>query len=169
MPMGARMRGYLQLAIFITIFAGAAHAADDDIFFSRKVFSDAGDEVSIAGTVTGEGIGYPNNSTRITCIRARNECAVVSVEQIGFNQIGSIQIPFYLPITRWTDQEIIAGEMPPFAGCERTTIFITRKTQTVLWVQEPANQGYAFCEHSDSRVQRWTVEDSPGAKRFSVK
>jgi hypothetical protein len=163
------MRRSSQLAVVLTICAGAAHAADDDILFSGKLFHDAGEVIRITGTLTGDGIAYPNNSYSIICIQGQRECLVTYAEQIGLMQVGRIEYPYAVPITRWTSEEIVAEENISPVGCIRTTIFIKRKSQQVRWVQEPVNQALSFCAHSEGVVRHWTIEDSPGQKKFQGK
>jgi len=48
--------------------------------------------VYVAGTLTGEGVGYPNNSVAITCYKDGMECLTISVDQIrrppAFSSVG---------------------------------------------------------------------------------
>jgi hypothetical protein len=46
------------------------------------------------------------------------------------------------------------------------TIFLERKTQTALWVQEPTNTAKPQCQAADSNVRHWTIEESLGWKRI---
>jgi hypothetical protein len=66
--------------------------AADDIVFAGKTFVDLPDygSITISGTLTGDGIGYKNNTIRVSCYKDRRECYIASVEQIGHNQIGSL-------------------------------------------------------------------------------
>jgi hypothetical protein len=40
-----------------------------------------------------------------------------------------------------------------------------RDLRTAVWVEEPVNQpvnqGVAFCKDADMRIYKWTIEDSP--------
>ncbi|WP_296708258.1 hypothetical protein [Rhodoblastus sp.] len=163
------MRSYLRLAMVMMFCTGVAHAANDDILFSGKLFFDTGEVIRVAGTLTGDGLGYPNNSYSIICIEARKECLVTSVEQIGVMQVGRVEYPYAVPITRWTSAEVVAEEDISLVGCVRTTIFIERKSEQVRWVEEPVNQALAFCARSNGAVHRFTIEDSLGEKKMRAK
>ena len=84
---------------------------DDDIIFAPKNFADSGDQwVGISGTLTGNGVGYKNNTTVVSCEKDRKECFFYSIEQIGHNQIGRLDYPGTYPITTWNAYEVIATE-----------------------------------------------------------
>jgi hypothetical protein len=75
------------------------------IMFGRKVFSDSEASIGvgivyIAGTITGEGLAYPNNTYAVTCYEDRRECLVSSVHDIGINMIGRLDMPQVIPIVR---------------------------------------------------------------------
>jgi hypothetical protein len=59
------------------------------IIFDTKSFNDTGptdfgdDVVSIAGTLTGDGVANKNNTVSITCYQDRMECLIYSIAQIG--------------------------------------------------------------------------------------
>jgi hypothetical protein len=154
----------------VALLGSAARAADDDIVFAPKNYADFGElTVGISGTLTGDGIGYKNNTRAIFCIKDRMECWVSSVEQIGDKQIGRIDYPYFYPVTKWTAQEVIAEEESAFFHCSKTTITISRRQQTALWVQQPINQTRPECKDSDMRIYKWTIEDSSGWKRLRGK
>ena len=146
--------------------------SDQQITFDRKAFWDstqstgADQEVYVAGTLTGEGVGFPNNSVSITCYKDRMECVTYQVWQIGQNQIGRLDVPSIYPVTRWDAFEIVATERPSPFGCSKTTISIERRSEIVLWVQEPVNQTSTLCKDADTRILKWTIEDSPWWKSF---
>src|SRR5262249_61866668 len=81
--------GTLMLATALC-FDHSRGGADDDIVFTGKVFTDLRDygSVAISGTLTGDGIGYKNNTISIFCCKGRRECYVPSVEREGLQQIG---------------------------------------------------------------------------------
>ncbi len=60
-------------------------------------------------------------------------------------------------------------EEPGDYSCSKTTITIVRKSQTVLWVQEPNHQAKPACQKSDTKIHKWTIEDSLGWKRINRK
>jgi hypothetical protein len=147
-------------------------APDDDIMFAKKVFFDSkqtalGDGyVGISGTLTGKNLGYPNNTYAVTCTKEWKGCFVSYVQQIGPNQIGRMESPFGYPIVKWDDYEVIAQEEPNLFGCLRVTITIDRKTEALLWVEEPINQTKPSCKNVDSTLRKYSIEDSPGWKRL---
>ena len=64
---------------------------DENIIFGSKSYSDTGNAyVDVSGTLSGEGIGYSNNTTNIFCDKNSAECWVSSIEQIGHNQLGTL-------------------------------------------------------------------------------
>jgi hypothetical protein len=117
-----------------------------DVIFDNKVFYDTGqtafdDEVvSISGTLTGEGVGNKNNAVTVTCYQDRMECLTYSIAQIGPNQLGRLEVPSIFPITKWDSNEIVAAESGDTVACRKATIGIERKTETLVWVEDPINQ-----------------------------
>jgi len=140
------------------------------ILFSDKQYFDRGETavgdgfVVARGALTGKGLAYPNNSTTIACYADEQRCLVVSVQQIGHNQIGSIEPPTVYKVTKWDPYEVVAvgDETPP--TCVKTTINIERKSQTVVWVVQPINQSTAYCKDSDEHTYKWTIDNPPGIK-----
>jgi hypothetical protein len=53
---------------------------EDLIKFAPKMFSDGPEVIEVSGTLTGDGIGYPNNTNVVTCWKDRKQCTVVAVE-----------------------------------------------------------------------------------------
>jgi hypothetical protein len=82
---------------------------DDDILFASKNFADSGQSVGISGTLTGDGVGYKNNTIVVYCEKDRKECFFYSIEQIGHNQIGRLDYPGTYPITTWNAYEVQAA------------------------------------------------------------
>jgi hypothetical protein len=169
--------GALMNVVVAALVAGAvflmginnARCADDDIIFARKNFADTDTAVGVSGTLTGDGLAYKNNTRSILCIKARKECLVASIEQIGDRQVGRLDYVNAMPITRWTALEIVAEDEPSDVSCVRTTIFLERESQTAMWVQEPTNTAKPQCKTADSNVRHWTIEDSPGWKKLDKK
>ena len=137
------------------------------IMFGKKVFSD--NEASlgigivyITGTLTGEGLAYPNNTFAITCYEDRRECLVSSVNEIGINMIGRLDMPQIIPVAKWDKSEIVARDEITELTCVRITLTIERKRETALWVEEPVNQTRPFCKNAEGKMHKYTIEDSPG-------
>jgi hypothetical protein len=136
------------------------------IVFAAKFFADGKkwhqDEfVTISGTLTGDGMAYPNNTYNVGCYRDRNECVVASVEQIGRNQIGRMEVPLIFPIIKWGEYEIVAADEPSEIQCAKATITIERDEGSLLWVEEPINQTRPFCKYADTKLVKYTMESSP--------
>ena len=140
---------------------------DDQIEFAPKNFFDhdqAGMEfgaVGISGTLTGNGLTYPNNTYAVFCNKEWKACFVSFVEQTGHNQIGRIQYPYSYPIVKWNKYEVIAQEEPNPSGCSRVTITIDRQSQALLWLEEPINQTKPNCKNADTNIRKFSIEDSP--------
>jgi hypothetical protein len=146
---------------------------DDQIVFSPKAFHNSETIpalrgqippfVNISGTLTGDGVGYPNNTNNITCRKDSGICLVSSVEQIGLNQVGSLGSPTSYDIKKWGRDEIIATGGDP---CNDITITILLRSEVVAWVQEPIRQSSALCANPSTKTYKWTIENSPGWRRL---
>ena len=138
--------------------------AEEEIirFAPKAFFNNVGDNVEVSGTLTGVGVGYPNNTNVIFCVKERKECFVTSVEA-DKNYVSRVTGPGIMPVTSWTDAEIVTQDE---SMCLRTTISIGRKRGEVLWVQEPINQTKTWCAKSDTRLLKWTIEDPAYYKRM---
>jgi hypothetical protein len=152
----------------VTLGCARKQQVEQQVIFAQKAYYEAAPEmgygfVYVAGTLTGVGVGYPNNSVAISCYKDRMECVIYSVEQIGQNQIGRLDFPTIYPVTKWDAFEVVASD-PDLLTCRKETISIVRKSQAVVWVQEPVNQSRAACKESDTRLLKWTIEDSLGWK-----
>jgi hypothetical protein len=148
--------------------------ADDHLIFAPRNFYDSGGSgefglVAISGTLTGKGLGYPNNRYAVACYGRHNACFVSYVEQIGREQIGRMPNPADYPITKWNDFEVIAQEEPSLFGCFRVTITIDRKRELLLWLEEPTNQAKPSCKDADTSIRKYSIENSPGWKKVMGK
>lgn len=143
-----------------------AWASDDDIIFDNKHFHDLGDSIGISGTLTGDGLAYKNNTYSIFCVKDRQECFIASIEQIGERLVGRLDYAYSIPITKWNADEVVATQEASDLSCWKTTITLTRKTQTALWVEEPINRSLAQCQKLDGKVKYYTIEDSLGWKKL---
>jgi hypothetical protein len=160
------------VAGFLLVAAGSISAASDDIIFPAKAFFDLTPTsrdgmVAFSGTLSGDDLAYKNNQYAVGCYLERKECWIATVEQIGPNQIGRMDAPYFYPIIKVDLKEIVAQEeASPFA-CRRTTISIARKEQRVAWVEEPVNQTKPECSKEIGKVRRFTIDDSPAWKRMN--
>jgi hypothetical protein len=152
---------------------------DDQIVLAQKNFYDSGDDsaypmIVMSGTLTaaddvppGERLAYPNNTHAISCEKVEGWCSVSSIEQIGPKQMGRMDGPWPYQIQKWNAYQIVAGDDESGGpSCFKVTITIERKLQKLLWVQEPINQATPLCEHADSIVSKYTIEDSPGWRKL---
>lgn len=155
----------LALVALLSLLVGCKPA--QNINFGPKAFFDNAKKdadygiVYIAGTLTGDDIYYKNNSVVVACYKDRMECLTYSIEQIGPNHIGRLDAPTFYPVTKWDDYEVVATESADVLGCSKVTISIVRKSQTGLWVTEPVNQSQAQCKNANTKILKWTIEDSP--------
>ncbi|MHC2435135.1 hypothetical protein [Bradyrhizobium sp. USDA 4451] len=139
-------------------------AGEMDIVFADKLYYETADTVTVSGTLSGEGIGYPNNTYSIGCFKDRKECWLTSAQAIGALQIGRMDTPYAYEIKKWSSSEIVAGDDGSF-GCFKTTITIARQSKQVLWVEEPVNQTQMMCAKSENKIRKYTIESSPGWAR----
>jgi hypothetical protein len=151
----------LAISLGSLVWLSKAQCAEDDIMFAPKLFVDSNIVVGISGTLTGDGLILEKNTRSISCIKERKECLISSIAQVGVNAVGRLAFAYAIPIARWTDSEVVATDEPDDVSCVRTTIFLERKTQTALWVQEPINTARPECRTADSDVRHWTIEDPP--------
>jgi hypothetical protein len=161
------------IAAFATVVYAQMNRRDevDDVLFPEKEYYEAGDvTVGISGTLTGKEMGYPNNTYAIVCFKERGECWYNNIRQIGKSHVGRLDFPGSIAIKKWNEYEVIASddayEGPYGWQCFKTTITISRKTKTALWVDEPINQLRPACAQADTQVRKYTIEDSPGEKRL---
>ena len=165
---------FISLAICFVAFGCARHEEDEQqIMFAAKAYYESADTtgegyVYVAGTLTGDGVAYKNNSVVVACYKDRMECLTYVVDQIGPNHVGRLDAPTSYPVVKWDNYVIVAtggGEV----NCRKDTISIARKAQTVVWVQERIDQSRAACKDADTRVLKWTIEDSPGWKALQLR
>jgi hypothetical protein len=112
-----------------------------DLVFPNKSFVSVPAYVAVKGTLAADWLAFPNNTYSIMCLPS--QCLVASVSQIAAKQIGEIDGPIAYPVTKWTDDEVIAEDDDL---CARTTIIINRVEKTTLWVQNPINQDTDTCK-----------------------
>jgi hypothetical protein len=147
--------------------------ADRSYFDSAKLAGggDEGDFASIyvAGTLTGEGVAYPNNSVLVNCEKARMECLTYSVEAIGPMQIGRLEAPAIFKIKTWNKTEVVAvGDTEGLQTCVNDTITFDRSSESVLWVEVPINLTEPKCKYTSTKIRKWTIEDSPAWKALNA-
>jgi hypothetical protein len=157
--------GVISSFLAFSFFGTNVHTAPtQNIIFPDKNFvGDKNDPlfdqfVGVSGTLTGEGVGYPNNAVNVACYKDDSHCYVTEVDQIGPNQIGDLYPPDVFDIATWNAFLVSAtykGE------CFRTTINIDRNSTATEWVQEPINQSSIQCKDADNKLYKWTVDAPP--------
>jgi hypothetical protein len=143
---------------------------DETILFGPKRFNvmpfgPGLEQVFVSGTLTGDGVGFPDNTYSIYCRQDSMDCWITDVVQVAPNQIGDLQVPINYAVTRWDADVVVVGSANLYP-CRRDTISLQKRTQTVVWVQEAINQTDAQCLKSDTKLYKWTIEDSPGWKKM---
>jgi hypothetical protein len=142
----------------------AAVAADSPtILFPMKTFADAGHMVHVEGTLSGDGVGYPSNTSALTCYQERRECEMVVVSAAGL-QVFSLGIPEAFTVRVWEPDRIVADLAapcgnPPNAVFAREwqastseTLIIDRKLETAELSVHPCNE---------AKLYHWTIENPP--------
>jgi hypothetical protein len=147
---------------------------DDQIVFAGKAFYDSKQSgmdllVAISGTLTGKGLAYPNNTYAVSCDKEYKGCFVSVCPTDWAQPIGRMDFPLASPIVKWNDYEIVAQEELSPIGCSRVTLTIDRKSQALLWLEEPANQTKPNCKDADTNVRKYSIEDSPRWKRLTTR
>jgi hypothetical protein len=98
-------------AVTLIFLAFPRHSGEEhEIMLSDKSYADRGPDavqVGISGTLTGEGVAYKNNTYNILCEKERRVCDVASFEQIGPNQMGSLDYVGSYSITKWNAYEVV--------------------------------------------------------------
>jgi hypothetical protein len=98
--------------VWLAMTAPAAAAEPPQVIFNLKAFDDTGDTVHVEGTLTGDGIGYKNNRSSLTCYRESRECLGVHIEAEGL-QVFSIGLPASFTVRVWTTDRIVADFAVP--------------------------------------------------------
>ena len=168
------MRVFPAILISTVLLGCNGREPEQQIVFAPKAFYDSkaattSNIVYIAGTLTGDDVLYKNNTTMIMCYSDRMECLATSVEQIGPNQIGRVDMPYSYPVIKWNADEVVASDYGDLNHCNKVTINIVRKSESVVWVTEPVNQSQAECKNSNTKILKWSIEDSPSWKAMSRK
>src|SRR5215831_16367483 len=155
-------RHTLGLTAACLALASGAFAADNpSIIFPMKVFTDLGHMVHVGGTLSGEGVGYPNNTSNLICHKERHECEMVFVNTSGL-QIFSLGIADIFAVSVWEPDRIIADfaapcGIPPNAvfakewqASTSETLIIDRKRETVELSVHPC---------TEAKLYHWTIEN----------
>ena len=172
----------LVLVVLFGLVGCKPHPApwEDQIMFAQRAYFDSADRlgpdedseyasVYVAGTLTGDGVAYKNNSVVVSCEKARMECLTYSVEAIGDKQIGRLDTPSIFTVTKWDKNEVVAvNTAEGLLYCATDTITFDRISQAVLWVETPINQTQPKCKNAGTKILKWTFEDSPAWKTLEA-
>jgi len=162
----APTRWFVIIAIMLGAAVTPALADKRIVFDTIKAFYGGDVWLYVSGTLTGDGVRYPNNSISVTCHKAGTnldwpgKCLAVEVHQIGDNQIGRIDAPEVYLVARWSDYEVVATDDPErLHRCRITIISINRQTKSVTWIEQPNPQADPVdCKDAVTRRFRWTIE-----------
>jgi hypothetical protein len=170
------MQKHLLPLILLIELAGITPAAADDeplIIFGMKDFTDTGDMVHVEGTLTGDGIGYKNNRSAVTCYRDTRECIVTHIEA-GGRQVFSIGLPDIFTVRVWKPDRIVAdfavscGEKPKSSFPDNPLSKEEwQSTASDTWIIDRARQTAKLTDHPclGAKIYHWTVEDPPFWKK----
>ena len=143
---------------------------EQQIVFAPKAFYANSYGVYVAGTLTGDDVPYKNNTTMIMCYSNHMECLATSVEQIGSNQIGRLDVPRSYPVIKWNADVVVASDYGDLNHCNKVTISIALASETAVWLTEPVNRTQEECKKNfNTKILKWTIEDSPAWKAMSRK
>jgi hypothetical protein len=140
------------LAFILTWSAVAPASADNgppSVIFNPKIFYSKGDIVHVEGTLTGDGIGYKNNRSVVTCYQKRQECLAIHIEAEGM-QILSVGLPVPFAVRLWSADRIVADSTMPCGALGTWTIDLAR--QAAELIENP-------CQGTSGH--QWTIEDPP--------
>lgn len=137
------------------------------IIFGDKSFFDHEElgQVEVTGALAGKGVAFKDNATTIACYKDRGECLLVQALQIGDGYIGRLLSPTFYPIIKWDTTEIVATSGDDPTSCIKETISLDRPHEAALFVQQPVNADRLSCQHADSTIYKWTIEDPPWTNR----
>ena len=99
--------------------------------------------ISITGTLKGDDVGYPNNTWEISCYQEEMKCRVAEAKEIGFRQLGRIDVSDWT-ITAWNATTVTADEGDP-SSCAHNLIVLNRIAKTVAYTSSPQNQDKDYC------------------------
>src|SRR5271169_5440947 len=152
------------VALYLASTPAAAIAADNGpIIFPMKVFADIGHIVHVEGTLSGDGVGYPSNTSALTCYQERQECEMIFVGAQG-RQVFSLGMPDIFTVRVWAQDRIVADFASPcgnppnavfakeWQASTSETLIIDRTRETVELNEHPCNE---------KKLYHWTFENPP--------
>ena len=161
-------RSYLALILTGLIISLSAEASDSpQVIFNMMLFSDTSDSVHVEGTVTGDGVGYKNNRSSLTCYRDTQTCLSVHVDSLGL-QIFSIGPPTEIPIQVWTSDRIVADLSLPCGPPPAQDLKAQwQTTASTSWLIDRHRHSAEVVVHEclTPKTYHWTIEDPPFWKK----
>jgi hypothetical protein len=165
----------LILLVELAVIAPARAAPDDEplIIFNMKNFTDTGDMVHVEGTLTGDGIGYKNNRSALTCYHDTEECIATHIDAEG-RQLFSIGPPVMFTIRLWTADRILAdfavpcGKKPKSGFPDNPLLQEEwQSNASDTWIIDRTRQTAELTNHPclGARIYHWTIEDPPFWKK----
>jgi hypothetical protein len=152
------------VALYLALAPAALADNNDALIFPMKVFTDMGHLIHVEGTLTGDGVAYPSNTTAVTCYQDRNECELILVAAQG-RLVFSLGIPESFTVRVWAKDRIVADfaapcltppSNPAFAkgwqASTSETLIIDRARETVELNEHPC---------TDAKLYHWTIENPP--------
>ena len=164
--------GLTCMAFTLGWFAITPAVADDEpalIIFDAKSFVDTGNMVHVEGTLSGDGIGYKNNRSVVTCYNDpdRQTCTSTRIDTTG-SQVRMIGPPVSYTVRLWTAGRIVAD----FAvSCGNQPVqqlkLEWRATASDTWVIDREKKTAELIEHPclGDKTYHWTIEDPPFWKK----
>jgi hypothetical protein len=158
------MHKHSLLALILVWFAMTAPpsaAEPPQVIFNLKAFDDFGHTVHVEGTLTGDGIGYKNNRSSLTCFQDSRECLAVHIETQGM-QVFSIGMPVTFTVREWTADRIVADFGVPCGDAPSTRVKQEwQTTQSDTWLIDRTRKTAELIEHPclGAKTYHWTIED----------
>lgn len=170
--------------LFVFLLAGClikpVLAAEDEqpfIIFSLKSFTDTPEMVHVEGTLTGDGIGYKNNRSAVTCYHDIGECITMHIDAEG-RQVFPIGPPVIFTVRLWAADRIVAdfavpcGEKPKsgFPG----NPLLKQEWQTNAsdtWIIDRTRQTAELIDHPclGAKIYHWMIENPPFWKKATAR
>jgi hypothetical protein len=161
------------ILVWLAMIAPAVAEEPPQVIFNAKVFADLGDIVHVEGTLTGDGIGYKNNRSALTCYRERRECLAIHIDSAGM-QVFSILPPIPFTVRLWTADRIGAnfaapcGEKPK-SGFPNNPLLKHewQTTSSDTWIIDRTRETAELIDHPclGAKTYQWTIEDPPFWKK----
>lgn len=164
-------------ALILLWFSTIAPAAADDeppfVIFPVMTFIDFGHMVHVQGTLTGDGIGYKNNRSVLTCYQDRQECLAIHIDAEG-RQVFSIDLPVAFTVRLWTADRIVADFAAPCGDKPKSAFpdnpLLKEEWQTTVsdtWIIDRTRQTAELIDHPclGAKTYHWRIEDPPFWKK----